>query len=61
MEATLPASKNPATTINPNERFPVRLVINPRIFGPTIPPKTPKELMVAIAVAAATPENIPMG
>ena len=50
-----------ATTTSPNDRLPVVLVINPRILGPTIPPRTPNELIVAIAVAAATPENILIG
>jgi hypothetical protein len=30
-------------------------------LGPTIPPRTPNELIVAIAVAAATPENMLIG
>ena len=56
-----PAIRKAATTTRPDEILPVAFVTKPRIFGPTIPPRTPNELMVAIAVAAATPENIPMG
>ena len=61
IETIQPASKKAATTTNPNDRLPVALVIKPRILGPTIPPRTPNELIVAIAVAAATPENILIG
>lgn len=56
-----PASKMADTTNSPSDVFPVAFVIKPRILGPTIPPSTPNELIVAIAVAAATPVNIPIG
>ncbi len=47
--------------INASDRLPVASAIKPRMFGPTMPPRTPNELMVAIAVAAATPENMLIG